>query len=70
MLGEAYELILFFMRDQTAVPALFDEDLAVDNIDTDLITNIDGIALFPQAPSLRHNPEFQIKSEPDGAGSD
>ena len=45
MLGEAYGLILFVMRDQTTVPALLDEDIAVDNEDTDL-ANIDGIAFF------------------------
>lgn len=45
MLGNADRLILFVMRDQAAVPALLDEDLAVDNENTDL-TDIDGVAFF------------------------
>ena len=45
MLGNAYGLMLFVMRDQATVAALLDEDLAVDNVDTDL-ADIDGVALF------------------------
>ena len=45
MLGNAYGLILFVMRDQTAVAALLDEDLTVDNENADL-TGIDGVAFF------------------------
>ena len=45
MLGNADRLILFVMRDQATVAALFDEDLAVDNENADL-TDIDGVAFF------------------------
>ena len=45
MLGNAYGLILFVMRDQATAPALLDEDIAVDNEDTNL-AGIDGVAFF------------------------